>query len=278
MAQFTVGSVPYVNAIPLIGQFLLLEDQSPVDVLLDVPSRLPRLLDEDRADAILVSSVEALRRPGASVAGGVGIISRGPVESVRLFSRTPFDKIRTLALDESSMTSSLLAQALLREIHGCRPETYSHPPCLSRMLEGCDACLLIGDLGMEAEGTGLEVMDLGEAWVNLTGLPFVWAMWLGRISPQLSGALEGAWHWSGLGFDHPGPLRPEALKLAEERSQWGPGLAHRYLTQTMSFGLDKEAWQGLDAYRSLLEATGLASGLALPARVMALPKEASVSS
>ena len=81
MAQFRVGCVPYVNARPLVAAF----DQPNefVEVVYDVPSKLPALLDAGEVDAILVSSIELLRRDDLLPVAEVGIMSNGPVKSVR---------------------------------------------------------------------------------------------------------------------------------------------------------------------------------------------------
>ena len=188
MPAFKVGSVPYVNAIPLVHGFEMWPDSSPVEVVYEVPSALPSMLDARHVDAILVSSIEALRKPGRTMAAGICIGSEGPVESVRLFSQVPFAEIRTLALDQSSMTSNALGMILLSDLYGAEPATEPAPPDLMGMLDAADACILIGDAGMTADASQLHVLDLGEAWTCLTGLPFVWAAWIGRtdLDPRLA--------------------------------------------------------------------------------------------
>ena len=176
---FTVGSVPYVNAVPLVAQFESLGEASPVRVRYAVPSQLPAMLESGEADAILVSSIEALRKPGLRMASGVCIGSVGAVESVRLFSWVPFSEIGSLALDASSMTSNALAQIVLRETYGVAPSVCVRPSLPPEELDEADACVLIGDVGMASEGRGMHVLDLGLAWWELTGLPFVWAAWVG---------------------------------------------------------------------------------------------------
>lgn len=174
-ARFRVGCVPYVNARPLVACF----DQPNefVEVVYDVPSKLPALLDSGEVDAILVSSIEYLRRDDLVIAADVGIMSNGPVASVRMLSKVPLEKIESLALDQSSMTSNMLAQIILAE-KGVRPRLVTMEPNLTAMLAECDACVLIGDKGLEADGSGLVDVDLGAAWTEMTGEPFVWALWL----------------------------------------------------------------------------------------------------
>lgn len=247
-----LGSVPYLNARPLVWAFEsgALEGAA---VRYEVPSRLPALLDSGECDAILVSSVEAFRRPGARCAAGVGIASEGPVHSVRLFSQTDFSKIKSIALDESSMTSSLLAQVVLAESFNVRPECGQEPPSLPAMLARHDACVLIGDPCLEADDAGLLALDLGEAWRELTGLPFVWALWVGEegLSTALAGQLARA---AELGRGETGRLAP-------------PGRAE-YL-EGFDYLLGDRALAGLEEFRRRLVAHRLCPGACRPEWVRA---------
>jgi chorismate dehydratase len=171
-----LGCVPYLNAKPLIWS---LESRPHTEILLDVPSKLPQLLKDKKVEAILVSSIEALRTPNVTVADGVAISSFGPVKSVRLFNKVPFHEIKKLALDASSMTSNALAQIILAESHGIQPLAAAQLPDIESMLAEADACILIGDNGLKDIQGNLQTLDLGAAWTDLTGLPFVWAVWTG---------------------------------------------------------------------------------------------------
>lgn len=262
--KYTVGSVPYVNAAPLISYFDFLGEGSPVQVLTAVPSLLPALLAEG-VEAIMVSSVDALRHPGRRLVKGFGVGSHGPVESVRLFSKVPFEEIRTLALDKSSMTSNRLAQVLLHDVHGVRPETEAHLPDLEAMLRKYDACVLIGDKGFEADGQGLHVMDLGEAWTDLTGLPFLWAGWIGGegVTPDLADHLRQARRWSQCGRDAAtqsdgGEGRDYTLRFAMRNSGWTEKRTRHYLLGTMVYDDSAETplFEGLREFQRRLLANG----------------------
>jgi len=249
---FTVASVPYVNAVPLVSRFEHLGEASPVHVDYDVPSALPRRLAAG-ADAVLVSSIEALREPGTRMSGDVCIASRGAVESVRLFSRVPFERIQVLALDASSMTSNALARILLADLYACHPQTVLRPSAPPEELEGADACVLIGDLGMASEGRGMRILDLGETWTRLTGLPFVWAGWTGKdgLTPALSGHLREAWRWAS------GPGWEPTLSLAEAHSGWPRPLVEHYLSKTIVYDFDGDMRAGLACFAEKLRQHGL---------------------
>ena len=251
MDQFTVGCVPYLNAKPLVRRFRDLGDRSPVQVVYDVPSRLPQLLEEGTVQAILVSSIEALRGP-CRVADGVAIGSHGEVRSVRLFSKVPFERVTTVALDQSSMTTNALAQIVLADAYGVRPEVKLFPPVLSEMLAETDAGILIGDAGMRQPANGLYVLDLGEAWSDLTGLPFVWAVWLGGdgLSPELAGLLRHAARW---GRQH----LEEIVPGAAEETGFTVTDARAYLAEVMDYDLGPGQKAGLAEFGRRLVAHGL---------------------
>jgi chorismate dehydratase len=250
----TVGSVPYANALPLVARFEL-DPNSRVRVIYDVPSRLPQLLESGDASAILVSSVDALRVPGRRMAAGVCIGSDGPVKSVRLFSKVPFYQIGSLALDQSSMTSNRLAQVLLAEIAGVRPMCAPEPPDQERMLAKYDACVLIGDIGMLAPSEGLHVLDMGEAWTRLTGLPFVWAAWIGGdgLSADLAGKLRESARQSGVGKTHPDSDRAAKLfEFAKGKVDWPEGMLEDYFQNVMVYEMGERALDGLREFQRLL--------------------------
>lgn len=250
MAQFTVGCVPYVNAVPLVWWFESLGEKSPVRVVYDVPSKLPRLLESGEVQAILVSSVDSILSTGRQVADGVCIGSHGPVESVRLFSKVPFDQITHLALDASSLTSNRLAQLVLEKSYGVIPETTIFPPDPAVMLAQNDACVLIGDIGMETVLTDVHVLDLGQAWTDLTGLPFVWAVWTGdhNLSSALASLLAEAPDHC---FDANG-LLPKVNDYTVQKSGWKRETVDHYLGQVMRFPLDSLAKEGFARFADLL--------------------------
>ncbi len=276
---YTVGSVPYVNAIPLTSLFVPTDPlqsprnadsrpEIPVEVIFDVPSRLPALLDSGRADAVLVSSIDALRVPGRRMATGVCIGSEGPVKSVRLFSKKPFDRIQTLALDAASMTSNRLARILLAELHRVHPAVVIHEPDLGAMLAQADACVLIGDIGMTSDGAGLFGMDMGEAWTCLTGKPFVWAAWIGneRLTPELSGYLQAPLEYYGAREvsrvassstrNEVGHRRQEAVELGITHSGWTREMVRDYYDNVMVYAMDQRMLNGLREFQTRLLKNG----------------------
>jgi chorismate dehydratase len=154
----------------------------PLDIRYDLPSRCAALLHQGEVDLGLIPSIEYLARADYAIAPDIAVASDGPVVSVALFSRTPVERIRSIALDTSSRTSAALLRVLCAERFGIAPTFAPAAPELASMVASVDAALLIGDPALFAdfERLGLFKVDLGLEWKAHTGLPFVWAFWAGR--------------------------------------------------------------------------------------------------
>lgn len=260
--SYTVGSVPYLNAKPLVRMFEEMGDESPVKVLYDVPSNLPKMLADGTVQAIMVSSIEAMRWPGKRIAKGVCIGTQNDVMSVRIFSKVPPKKIETLALDKSSMTSNALARIILKERYDSAPEVSYMLPNLQEMLKEHDACVLIGDNGMREEGHGLHVLDLGHEWHRLKGLPFVWAVWLGDdgLDPILAKHLVSAELWGRANIDR-------VLATAPAETGLPFHVCERYLHHIMHYHLDERELQGMKEFGKELHKFGLVDPVHFPALI-----------
>jgi chorismate dehydratase len=260
-----IGSVPYLNEKPLTWWFSRTDagKASGIEVVYAVPSKLARMLAAGEIAAALVSSFEYFRTPGYSVVPGVSISGQDTIESVRAFAKVPWRRIESLALDTSSLTSVALLKILLAEQLDSYPAFLHAAPNLEEMLGQADACLLIGDKGMQANGAGLNVLDLGHAWRRLTGLPFVYAVWLGKeenITPHLVECLVTAKTW--------GLTQVEAI-AKEEAQRIGTSVrqCRHYLTEVMDYDLGEEHLQALAAFGSKAWAQQLLPGSPAPVRV-----------
>jgi chorismate dehydratase len=173
-----VGAVSYLNARPLVRG---LERSGRFEVRFDLPSRCASLLHSGAIDLGLIPSIEYLGG-NYRVVPGIGVVSDGPVASVAMFTRVPVARIRSLALDTSSRTSVALIKVLCARYFDIAPAFVSAGPDLAAMIAEADAALLIGEPALLAayEPLGLEKIDLGAAWKQMTGLPFVYAFWAGR--------------------------------------------------------------------------------------------------
>jgi chorismate dehydratase len=181
-----VGAVSYLNTKPLI--YGLREIAPEVELVLDYPSKLADSLAAGRLDVALIPSIEFFQDPSYSIVSDACIGCRGPVLSVKLFSRVPLEEIRTLALDEGSRTSAALTRILLFERFGIDPQREPLPIGNDLSDTRADAVLLIGDRAMHSPvGKFAAVWDLGDEWCRWAELPFVFAMWTARAGVDLNG-------------------------------------------------------------------------------------------
>lgn len=164
-----VGSVPYLNAAPLVCGLEHYLRMLP-------PSQLARELRAGALDAGLVSITEVLFQDGYDLLDGLGVASDGDVYSVFLAHRVPLEGLRTVRCDTASLTSVNLLRVLLAE-RGIRPEF--QPLRQVSDAADSDAVLLIGDQAIAFRKAGHDhaIWDLGGAWKAWTGHSFVYAAW-----------------------------------------------------------------------------------------------------
>ena len=235
--------VSYLNAQPLLHGLLSGLGDNRMHLELAPPAELSRRLLEDEADAGLAPVAVLAAHGGLELVPGMAIGCDGPVRSVKIVGDVPLEDMDELLLDASSRTSVVLARMIARARRGGREPRYcSKPPHeIIELVSGKTGGLLIGDPALEVEGRFAYDLDLGQAWKELTGLPFVFAVWVARpgtLHPRdvllLQGSLEAG-------------LR-ERAKIAQAwaRTRGGDPERHQgYLTQSIRYALDERALAGL---------------------------------
>jgi chorismate dehydratase len=249
-----VGAVSYLNAKPL---YYRLEEFAPdVYLTMDYPSVLADKLVRGELDVALIPSIEYLRGTKYEILPDFAIAARGPVRSVKLFSRKPFRQIQRLALDEGSRTSQALCRIWLNEVHGVRPEIVEALPMGVPVEEStADAVLVIGDRAMRIpDEPYFVVVDLAEAWNAMTGLPFVFALWVARSGVEL-GSLPDA-----LSRSRAAGLADAAIlaDLHGPRLGLDRATCFDYLTRVLSYDLGAAEIAGLRLFAAKAAELGLA--------------------
>ena len=239
-----IGCVRYLNSKPLIHGH-------DAEVSFETPASLADGLRAGRLDVALSPIFEWLAHPDDYfVVDDVAIACDGPVYSVFIVHRGPLADLRTLYLDRDSRTSYNLQRVLLAEFYGltprCEPFPDDRPPTALRVGEGA---LIIGDPAIAfrlAHRDRYQYLDLGAAWREGTGLPFVFAAWLVRRgTPQPEAVADRLRAWRAEGQGH-----IEEIVAAEQR--FPSALSRRYLTEHIRFRLGAKEKAAIREFARLL--------------------------
>jgi chorismate dehydratase len=251
MKRLRISAISYLNTAPLMWDFEHGSTGRDFEISYTLPSACARALAAGSADIGIIPAAAYAQIPGLSVIPGVAIASRQPVRSILLVSRVAVQKIRTVALDTSSMTSVALTKILFEKwLGGAR--TYAHAdPDLDKMLAANDAALVIGDPALQIDRSRYITIDLAEEWIRYTGKPFVFAFWAVRQS-----ALQEAQPVRDLAAifqqsrDH--GLEPESRDqiVAEWAARLGltQSAVRTYLTENIYYQLDAPCLEGLQLF------------------------------
>jgi chorismate dehydratase len=228
-----------------------------------LPSNCARELEAGSADIGIIPAAAYTEIPGLILLPDIAIASRRPVRSILLVSKLPIEKIRTVALDTSSMTSVALTKLLFQKWLGGARTFHAAEPNLEKMLATHDAALLIGDPALQVDRSQYYTLDLAEEWIRYTGKPFVFAFW--AVREQALREADSAVDLASIfqrSRDH--GLQPSSLQQISR--EWAPRLGlteasvHSYLTENIYYYLDEACLEGLRLFYSYAADVG-----ALPA-------------
>lgn len=206
-------------------------------LILCPPAECADALIDGRADIALIPVAEIRNVPNAEIITDFCISATGRVETVALLSNTPIDNIHTIYLDAHSRTSVQLVRILAREHWGITPRYIDDLP--SDLLPG-EAMVAIGDKVFEIENRFTQKTDLAQHWQEMTGLPFVFAVWVARIGvdKQLITQLNAA---LAIGVDS----IPMAVPWDKNRER-----NLRYLTENIEFRLSEDKHKAIHLFLS----------------------------
>ncbi|MFC4021033.1 menaquinone biosynthetic enzyme MqnA/MqnD family protein [Micromonospora sp. GCM10011542] len=269
IARPRVGHIQFLNCLPIYWGLMRSGALLDVDLHKDTPDRLNTALVAGDLDIGPISLVEYLRHADELLLlPDLAVGSDGPVLSVNVVSTKPLTELdgARVALGSTSRTGVLLAQLLLGERYGVRPDYFRCPPDLTQMLLEADAGVVIGDVALralyEAPRRGLAVTDLGQAWREWTGLPMVFAVW--AVRRDFAAAHPGL-----VKEVHEAFLRSRDLclaeldQVAEAAARWEPFDAETLATyfRTLDFSLGDRQVAGLREFGRRAAALGEAPAL-----------------
>lgn len=115
MARLRISAISYLNTAPLMWDFEHGEAGREFDISYTLPSACARALQAGTADIGIIPAAAYAQIPGLVILPDVAIASKRAVRSILLVSRVPVEKIRSIALDTSSMTSVALTKVLFEK-------------------------------------------------------------------------------------------------------------------------------------------------------------------
>ena len=234
---FRIGSVPYLNAVPLTRGI-------EGEIIFATPAKLAEMLRHDELDAALVSITEVLLNDRYDILDGIAIASLGEVYSVLLAHRKPLAEAEEIFCDPASRTSVNLLQVLLAE-RGLKP-AFKALGNYEAALEK-DFVLLIGDRAIDFQRAPHthEIFDLGQAWTELTNLPFVYAVWALRRGIENTGLrreLREANHFGMDTLDY----------VIGSREEYDEDFRRDYLGWQIHYHLASDEKRGIEKFCELL--------------------------
>lgn len=262
-AKLRLGKIDFLNVLPIYYPLAAGIIPHSFEIVGGVPSELNELCAAGALDISPVSSIEYARRAGLYyIMPDLSISSEGEVKSVLLLSRAPVEQLSGKVVLAS--TQSHTAVGLLKVLCKLRYDVdlqFETGVCsrYAARPDPPDACLTIGDEALQLGRGGFfpHVLDLGAAWYEWTGLPFVFAVWVarkeaaGRKDGRLNSAAEALVRSKRWGRENIGVICEEAAK----RGLLGiPELEQYY--RCLRYDLNERERRGLELFYSYLFQAG----------------------
>ena len=253
-----ISAISYLNTAPLMWDFEHGSPNPEFEVSYTVPSQCAAELARGIADIGIIPAAAYATIPNLAIIPGVAIASKRPVRSILMVSHKSLADIRTVALDNSSLTSVALTRVLFEKYWGGQRTFTSAAPELDAMLQSNDAALLIGDPALQVDRSSYRTWDLAEEWIRFTGKPFVFAFWAVRQESLGSSKLDLATVFQE-SRDH--GLEQHNLETIVET--WSSKLrlslesVREYLTSNIHFALDEECLDGLRLFYRYAQECGV---------------------
>jgi chorismate dehydratase len=239
--QLRVGASSFLNSAPLTYGFR----HDPAVVLVDdKPSGLSERLRSGELDLALVPVIDVIFSEDLECVQGLGVGADGPVRSVKLRCRVPLNCVESVRPDPASSTSNCLARLLFSQ------RFKQQVTWLSPGTHDGDAAVIIGDPALHNDPNCVEEFDLAEEWKELTGLPFVFAVWAYRRgNPDANQLHEKAMASHAIGRNHLDDIVSEGA----ETLNLPPNLVREYISGALRYGQGPREREAIHKFKELLD-------------------------
>ena len=246
--KISIRSVSYINSIPFVyglQQFEAFHNQ--IDLQLQMPSLCAKALIENKADIGLIPVAVMPELDYAEIISDLCIGAVGKVNTVSVYSDCPLERLEKVYLDYQSRTSVMLMQILSEKYWKIKPTFVAAYPGFEEDLKGTTGGVIIGDRAFALEGKYKYKIDLSEAWMDFTGLPFVFAAWIANKKLEES-VIENFNKAIRFGYDH----RAEAVRSWQKENTSTVNV-NDYINKDISYELDDAKRKGLQLFLSYVK-------------------------
>jgi chorismate dehydratase len=249
MKILRIALVEYINTRPFLDGLEQEFHGHEIELQLLPPSQCAVALREGRCDLALIPVGSLIDFQQVEILPNYCIGARGAVDSVFIFSELPIEELDCLQLDPHSRSSNALAQILLK--HHWHRELPLLQPARRNFdnIKGTTGGVVIGDVAIRMRERFTYHYDLAEAWQQMTGLPFAFAVWVAR-----PGALDAYWRKRlNQAFAWGVRQAPQSAQKWATHFELKPDFAHHYLTHSIQFEFDAPKHRALAMYLRLLQ-------------------------
>lgn len=243
-----ISAVSYLNTKPFLYGIFKSGLEQEVDLQLDIPSECARKLTEGEVDMALLPVAAIPDLGEAHVVSDFCIGATGAVKTVCIFADKPLEELTHIYLDYHSRTSIELIRILLAEHWKLNPVLLPAKTGFESEISGSVGALVIGDRAIDLHQKHAFVYDLGKAWVDFSGKPFVFAAWVSRqpLNPEFEKRFN---HALQIGIEQ----IPQLVYILPTPQ---PGFdLRKYFTENISYSLDAAKKEGLKLFLSYLGTT-----------------------
>lgn len=246
--KISVRTVSYINSIPFVYGLQEFEDlHSQMDLQLEIPSLCAKDLINNKADIGLIPVAVMPELAHAEIISDLCIGAVGKVNTVSVYSNCPLEALEKVYLDYQSRTSVMLMRILAEKYWKINPEFVAAYPGFEEELGGKSGGVIIGDRAFALEGKYQYKIDLSEAWMDFTGLPFVFAAWVANkpLDKSFVASFRKAIRF---GYDN----RETAIGLWQKENG-GAIDVKQYINKDISYELDEAKQKGLQLFLSYVK-------------------------
>ena len=242
--KIRVGAVSYLNTKPLVYGFENGEMKDEIELFFDYPAKIAAMLLNDEIDIGLIPVAVIPHLNEHYIISDYCIGASQAVASVCLFSDVPLKEIKEILVDYQSRTSAALLKILLKKHWKISPALIDTNSDYQQNIKGTTAGLVIGDRALEQRSHSKYIYDLAEAWIAMTGLPFVFAAWVAnkKLPDKFTQSFNKA---TSKGLNHIAEI-VDTVKFREYNM-------NEYYTRNINYKLDDKKLEALQLFLGYLD-------------------------